>query len=157
MYIIRFEQKPTLIITKQIPTTMACAKKTNEITISSRRRLDSICKEFNEKFPYLRLGIFAGEDRKLVESNKEITPLDGTKTIAAVRQEGTNGSISISGNKKIKNLEAEFDEAFGLFCQVCYTDADGDRYYTGCSNDEKTLAALNEECEKKGCIKGEWK
>lgn len=136
---------------------MACTKKTNEITISSRRRIDSICKEFNEKFPYLRLGVFAGEDREKVEKNKNIEPVDGTKTIAAVRGEGTNGVISVSGNKKVKNLEAEFADSFGLFCQVCYTDADGDRYYTGHSNDEKTLAALNEECEKSGCMKGEWK
>ncbi len=136
---------------------MACTKNPNEISISNRRRIDSICKEFNEKFPYLRLGIFSGEARQLVEKNKDIMPLDGTQTIAAVRREGTTGSISISGNKKVKNLEAEFDETFGLFCQVCYTDADGDRYYTGRSNDEKTLAALNEECEKSGCMKGEWK
>ena len=49
------------------------------------------------------------------------------------------------------------DTVFGLYAQVCYTDADGHRYYTSGSNDEKTLASFNAECENNGCKKGEYK
>ena len=74
-----------------------------------------------------------------------------------MRRAEAGGDISISGNKKIKSLEKEFDTVFGLYCQVCYTENDGHRYYTNGSQDEKTLSAFNAECEKNGCKKGEWK
>ena len=80
-----------------------------------------------------------------------------SKTLASVRRADSGGDISISGNKKIKSLEKEFDTVFGLYCQICYTSSDGSRYYTSGSNDDKTLAAFNAECEKNGCKKGEWK
>ena len=67
------------------------------------------------------------------------------------------GDISISGNKKIKSLEKEFDTVFGLYVQVCYTNKDGNRYYTSGSADEMTLSAFNKKCEADGCKKGEWK
>ena len=89
------------------------------------------------------------------ESRK--TPLDGAKTLASVRRADSSGDISISGNKKIKTLEKEFDTVFGLYAQVCYTEADGHRYYTSGSSDEKTLATFNAECEKNGCKKVEYK
>ena len=62
-----------------------------------------------------------------------------------------------SGNKRIDSLEKEFDTVFGLYCQVCYTDADGKRYYTSGSDDNMTLSAFNKKCEAEGCKKGEWK
>ena len=65
--------------------------------------------------------------------------------------------ISVRGNKKIKTLEKEFNTIFGLYAQVCYTEKDENRYYTGASDDEKTLAAFNAECEANGCKKGEYK
>ena len=88
---------------------------------------------------------------------ESITPIDYSKTLASVRRANSGGDISISGNKKIKSLEKEFDTVFGLYCQVCYTSGDGHRYYTSGSSDEMTLSAFNVLCEKNGCKKGEWK
>ena len=65
--------------------------------------------------------------------------------------------LSVTGNKKIKTLEKEFDTVFGLYAQVCYTEKDGHRYYTSGSADDMTLAAFNKKCEANGCKKGEWK
>jgi hypothetical protein len=79
------------------------------------------------------------------------------RTLASVRRADSGGDISISGNKKIKSLEKEFDTVFGLYCQICYTTEAGNRYYTSGSDDEKTLASFNAECEKRGCKKGVWK
>ena len=114
-------------------------------------------KEFNKKFPYLRLGIFYSYARQQVAKGESITQIDGSKTLASVRRAESGGDISISGNKKIKSLEKEFDTVFGLYCQICFTTGDGKRYYTNGSDDEKTLASFNTECEKNGCKKGEWK
>ena len=134
-------------------TKKVVTKKAVEISVTGNKKIDTLRKEFNKQFPYLRLGLYYSYMRN--ESSK--TPLSGDKTLASVRRADSGGEISIAGNKKIKTLEKEFDSVFGLYAQVCYTDADGSRYYTGSSNDEKTLAAFNAECEKNGCKKGEYK
>ena len=134
-------------------TKKVVTKKAVEISVTGNKKIDTLRKEFNKQFPYLRLSLYYSYMRN--ESTK--TPLSGDKTLASVRRADSGGDISIAGNKKIKTLEKEFDTIFGLYAQVCYTDADGSRYYTGSSNDEKTLASFNEECEKNGCKKGVWK
>ena len=138
-------------------TTTTVAKTSTEISVSGNKKIETLQKEFNKKFPYIRLGLFYSYARQQVAKGESITGIDGSKTLASVRRADSGGSISISGNKKIKSLEKEFDTVFGLYCQVCYTSAEGNRYYTSGSNDEKTLAAFNAECEKNKCKKGVWK
>lgn len=128
-----------------------------EISVTGNKKIGTLMKEFNKKFPYLRLGIFYSYARQAVAKGEAITKIDIEKTLASVRRADSGGDISISGNKKIKSLEKEFDTVFGLYAQVCYTTSDGSRYYTSGSNDEKTLSSFNAECEKNGCKKGEWK
>jgi hypothetical protein len=63
----------------------------------------------------------------------------------------------LTGSKSIKRLEKEFDEIFGLFVQICYTEKDGRRYYTSSDDgDGMSLTALNRDKEAKGCQKGVW-
>lgn len=135
----------------------AAVKKTatvTELKVTGNKKIGTLQKEFNKKFPFLRLGIFYSYARKQVAKGESITQIDGEKTLASVRRADSGGDISISGNKLIRTLENEFDTVFGLYCQVCYTDADGHRYYTSGSTDSKTLSAFNAECEKAGCKKG---
>ena len=138
-------------------TTAKPAAKSTDISVTGNKKLDTLRKEFNNKFPYLRLGIFYSYARQQVAKGEGITPIDGTKTLASVRRADSGGDISISGNKKIKSLEKEFDTVFGLYCQICYTNAEGKRYYTSGSTDEMTLSAFNSYCEKNGYKKGDWK
>lgn len=129
-----------------------------EITVNGNKKIETLMKEFNKKFPCLQLCIFYSYARNQVSKGESITPVDRSKTLASVRRADTGGTISISGNKKIKSLEKEFDTVFGLYAQVCYYSATtGKGVYTSGANDEKTLAAFNAECEKNGCKKGEWK
>ena len=134
-------------------TKKVVTKKAVEISVTGNKKIDTLRKEFNKQFPYLRLGLYYSYMRN--ESSK--TPLSGDKTLASVRRADSGGDISIAGNKKIKTLEKEFDTVFGLYAQVCYTTGEGKRYYTSGSDDDKTLAAFNAECEKDGCKKGEYK
>jgi hypothetical protein len=128
-----------------------------ELSVTGNKKIGTLMKEFNKKFPYLRLKICYSYARKAVAKGETIHGIEVDKTLASVRRADSGGDISISGNKKIKSLEKEFDTVFGLYAQVCYTEADGHRYYTSGSDDEKTLASFNEECEKNKCKKGEWK
>lgn len=130
---------------------------TTELSVTGNKKIGTLQKEFNKKFPYLRLKICYSYARQAVAKGETISGIDPDKTLASVRRADSGGDISISGNKKIKSLEKEFDTVFGLYAQVCYTSKEGSRYYTSGSNDEKTLASFNAECEKNGCKKGVWK
>ncbi len=135
---------------KATTSAKSVSKPALELSVSGNKKIGTLQKEFNKKFPYLRLGLFYSYMRN--EATKTQLPED--KTIASVRRADSGGNISISGNRKIKSLEKEFDTVFGVYAQVCYTDADGHRYYTSGSADDKTLSAFNAECEKNGCKKG---
>lgn len=143
---------------KKTTAKAAPAKATaTELSVTGNKKIGTLMKEFNKKFPYLRLKICYSYARQAVAKGESISGIDPDKTLASVRRADSGGDISISGNKKIKSLEKEFDTVFGLYAQVCYTESDGHRYYTSGSNDEKTLASFNAECEKNGCKKGVWK
>lgn len=128
-----------------------------EISVNGNKKIGTLMKEFNKQFPYLRLKICYSYARQAVAKGESISGIDVDKTLASVRRADSGGDISISGNKKVKTLEKEFDTVFGLYVQVCYTKGDGGRYYSSGSADEMTLAALNKRCEADGCKKGEWK
>lgn len=133
-------------------------KKATEISVTGNKKIGTLQKEFNKKFPYLTLYICYSYGRDCVAKGEALKGrIEEDKTLASVRRADTGGDISISGNKKIKTLEKEFDTVFGLYCQIVYTKADGSRYYTSGSADEKTLAAFNAECEANGCIKGKYR
>ena len=133
------------------------AAKATEISVTGNKKIGTLRKEFNKKFPFIRLGIFYSYAREQVAKGESITNIDVDKTLASVRRADSGGDISISGNKKIKTLEKEFDTVFGLYAQVCYTTAEGKRHYTSGNDDEMTLSAFNELCEKNGCKKDEWR
>ena len=144
---------------------VAAPKAGGEISVTGNKKVGTLMKEFNKKFPYRVLGLSRSIARIYVRRGEpidKIAHIEEDKTLAYWRRSYKedeyvkNGSISISGNKKIKTLEKEFDEVFGLYCQICYIGKDGSRYYTS-SSDDKTLASFNAECEKKGCKKGYWK
>ena len=128
-----------------------------ELSVTGNKKIGTLRKESNKKLSYLPLKICYSYAGQAVAKGETISGIDPDKTLASVRRADSGGDISISGNKKIKSLEKEFDTVFGLYAQVCYTSKEGSRYYTSGSNDEKTLASFNAECEKNGCKKGVWK
>lgn len=149
--------KKTTVAKPTVKKTTTAAKPATGLSVTGNKKIGTLMKEFNKQFPYLRLKICYSYMRDAVKKGESITGIDVDKTLASVRRANSGGDISISGNKKIKSLEKEFDTVFGLYAQVCYTEKDGHRYYTSGSADEKTLASFNAECEKNGCKKGIWK
>ena len=151
---------------KKTTTAKPAAKKTvttkpatnsTEISVTGNKKIGTLMKEFNKHYPYLRLLICYSYARQAVAKGESISGIDPDKTLASVRRADSGGDITISGNKKIKTLEQEFDKIFGLYAQVCFTAKDGHRYYTGASSDEMTLAAFNKQCETNCCMKNQWK
>ena len=103
------------------PAVKKVVTRSTEISVTGNKKIETLCKEFNKKFPYLQLCIFYSYAREQVAKGESITPIDRSKTLASVRRADSGGDISISGNKKIKSLEKEFDTVFGLYAQLLHT------------------------------------
>lgn len=150
-------KKTTTPAKKTTAAAKPAATKSTELKVTGNKKIETLCKEFNKKFPYLQLCIFYSYARQQVSKGESITPIDRSKTLASVRRADSGGDVSISGNKKVKSLEKEFDTVFGLYAQICYYNAEGKAYYTTGSYDEMTLSALNALGAELGFKKDIWK
>ena len=138
--------------------TAKTAAKSTEISVTGNKKVGTLRKEFNKQFPYLNLYICYSYGREMVKKGESLNArIPDDKTLASVRRADSGGDISISGNKKIKSLEKEFDTVFGLYVQVCYETKEAKRFYTSGSADDMTLSAFNKKCEAEGCKKELWK
>lgn len=88
-----------------------------EININEKRTILSIQKEFQKKFPFLKLEFFKRRHTKGEGSLKE-NRINNKSTIAEVQQKKFSGKISISGNMKVSELESAFNKFCGLSVQV---------------------------------------
>lgn len=116
-----------------------------EIRISGKKILRTINREFQEQFPYLGILFFTQEEWEKAANGGNIKPIDSMAKLVDVRQTSPerNGlEISIHGNTLVKNLEANFLNAYGLYAKVFYQKG-GCFYYTSDDQDEMNLTALN--------------
>lgn len=126
-----------------------------EISVTGQKKVGTLMNEFNQKFPYLGLRIYTAEAKNR-KPGEPFTPyrVPTDVTLASARAEGAKGgSISITGHKKIKTLEKEFDTIFGLYAQVVYCPKGcpaGKGYVTVGEQDEYTLSGFNEKCKEDG-------
>ena len=115
-----------------------------ELSMNGRKKIETIQKEFTNKFNYLTL-LFLDDDRK---------SLDISKSLSEVRKvKGTD--ISINAGLKVNTLEARFRDNYGLMVEVAYMK-DGKVLHTK-KNVDKTLNEMNRWCEENGCNKFEFK
>ena len=126
------------------------------ISTNGKKKISTLQKEFNAKFPFIRISIFSIESKSMVAAGETIRPINGDLTLSEVRTRTGLGEISIVGNKLVGTLESEFEEKFGLFVQVCYTNKEGKRFYTTGSSDKMTLSQLNKKLESEDCLKDVW-
>ncbi len=133
------------------------AAKSTDISVTGNKKIETLKKEFNQKFPYLSIRICYPAAKKDFDRLGICYEVQNYKTIADVRWVDSKGDVSIAGNKKIKTLEKEFEDLLGLFVKVCYRETVDCSYPVYGSSLEYTLASYNALCEKRGCIKGAWK
>lgn len=110
----------------------------SELSMNGRKKIETIKKEFNEKFEYLTLSFF---DINGVEFDQE-------KTLSEIRK--TKGDdISIIASLKISSLEKKFKDEIGVKVEVSYIKG-GEIIHTVEQNG-LTLNELNEWCAQNGC------
>lgn len=110
----------------------------SDISMNGRKKIQSIQKEFTEKFTHLTIVFFD-------ENNIE---LDNSKTLSDVRKK-KGDDISIIASLKINTLEKRFLTNFGIQVQVAFKK-DNQLVYTE-ENDDRTLNELNKWCIENNC------
>ena len=85
--------------------------------ISDEKKLRNIQAEFSKKFPYLKLEFYKNAHES-GEGSPEKEHLDLDQTVGEVRSVHNKGDLSIDGHLKVKTLENNFAEQYGLFVQV---------------------------------------
>ena len=123
-----------------------------ELTMNGNAKLKTIKKEFNDRFPFIRLSIYDLSQ----ENNSTKTPLSDEKTISEIRHLKSSDTVKIRGGQKVRNLEKMMKETYGLYCQIAYTTEDGNRYFTTGELDEMKLRDINNHGESNNWKKGIW-
>ena len=112
--------------------------------IQDSKTLKFIQREFNDKFPSLRLEFYS-EPHKEGEISSKRQPINHEKTVGEVRSIHSEGELSIHPNQKISTLEANFEQNYGLHVQVFRRS--GNLWLQTGRTDSWTLAEANRKGE----------
>jgi hypothetical protein len=126
-----------------------------EVSTNGRKKVSTLQKEFNENFPYLWLYVCPASEKEKYKDGGiggAIASVDVNKTLSELRTKKGSGEISFTGSKNIKTIENEFESIFGLFIQIVYKNANGDRFYTTGEDDKTSLSELNRKKAAAGCL-----
>jgi hypothetical protein len=88
-----------------------------KIVINDRRKISAIQIDFNEMFPYLRVEFFSKPHEAGGASSQKIIK-HSSKTLGECRTVHKSGTISITPNMTVCNLEQNFRDVYGLSVQV---------------------------------------
>ncbi len=116
----------------------------SELSMNGRKKIETLQKEFTQKFTYLTL-VFLDKERRAI---------DISKSLSEVRQ-AKGADISIIASLKVNTLEKRFLENFGLIVEVAYQKSDKVVYTK--DNVDKTLNELNKWCQNNDCQPFEFK
>ena len=114
--------------------------KSRAMVISDDKTFRDIQKDFNSKFPYLKLEFYSsrhgeGEGSPIQER------IDPEQLLKNARQNHTEGNIRVRKDMKVNELEQVFQEKFGLNVQVFRKS--GNLWMQTTSTDHWTLAEQN--------------
>ena len=83
--------------------------------ISIKQKLSEIQKEFNSKFPYLKLEFYKKQHKQEGEISQ---PLNVEKTIKEVSPDAIQEDLAIDGQLNLSTLEQKMYDNFGLNIRV---------------------------------------
>ena len=88
-----------------------------KIKINDKRKIFAIQEEFNQLFPYLKLEFFMKPHKAGGASPKKFLK-HNSKTLSDCRTIHNNGSITITPNMTVNDVEQHFADVYGLSVQV---------------------------------------
>jgi hypothetical protein len=88
-----------------------------KITITDRRKIFAIQKEFSALFPFLKLEFFAKSSKPGGGASTKLVK-EPSKTLGDCRTIHNTGELTITPNMTVKSLEQNFRDIYGLTVQV---------------------------------------
>ena len=88
-----------------------------KITINDHRKIFAIQEEFGKMFPYLKIEFFAKPHKTGAPSAKKIMK-HPSKTLGECRAIHVKGTLTITPNMTVADLEQNFSDIYGLSVQV---------------------------------------
>jgi len=117
-----------------------------EITIHDSYKLSEIQEDFRKHFPFLKIEFFSFEPgAKKIYSKKHLIK-DTLQSLRDIRHIHFAGPISINGHQKVKTLETNFREQYGIEIQVFRKS--GDTWLQTSVTDDWTLTEQNKKGEE---------
>jgi hypothetical protein len=88
-----------------------------KISITDRRKIFAIQKDFSEMFPYLRIEFFARPNEPAGVSAKRMVK-QPSKTLGECRTVHNSGTLTITPLMTVADLEQNFRDVYGLSVQI---------------------------------------
>lgn len=88
-----------------------------KITINDSRKISAIQEDFNAMFPYLKIEFFS-KLHKVGGSSPKKSMKSSTKTLGECRTVHKKGSVNITPEMTVSELEQNFADTYGLSVQV---------------------------------------
>lgn len=112
-----------------------------ELLINKNKKILSVQKEFQERFPFLKIEFYDSPHAEGEGSEKKNT-LDSSGTLEESSKKFSEGNLHISPIMTATELEQAFEEKFGLSVQVFRKS--GNIWLQTITTDELTLTELNQ-------------
>ena len=109
--------------------------------IKDSKKIVDIQREFNDKFPYLKIEFYTKE-HAAGDGSKDKEKIDPEVLVSEVRSIHTSGDLSINGHLKVSSLENSFAKDYGLNAQVFRKS--GGLWLQTTSTDDWTLTEQND-------------
>lgn len=85
--------------------------------IYNSKQLKNLQKDFNNRFPYLKIEFFS-KPHQYGSNSEEMERLDPELTVGAVRKKENVGKLRMDGSIPVGVFEKILEDRFGLFVQV---------------------------------------
>ena len=116
-----------------------------KVIINDRRKIFAIQNDFNELFPYLKLEFFVKPNEPGGASPKKLTK-NSSKSLGECRTIHNSGTITITPNMTVADLEENFRSVYGL--SVLVLRKSGKAWLETTVTDSWTLEEQNKQGEE---------
>lgn len=113
--------------------------------ITDDKKIKDVQKEFNEKFPFLKIEFYKKHHEEGEGSDADAM-VDTDQTIGSVRTSREEGDLSVDGHQKVSTFEKHCYETYGLNVQV-FRKSEG-LWLQTTATDDWTLSEQNQKGER---------
>ena len=115
------------------------------LSVHHNQTIAGIQDKFNQVFPFLKIEFFREKHQKGIGSEKKKMYSDKAIKLTDIQKVPQHGKISMFGKETVQELEADFEQKYGLYIQVFRKS--GNIWLETSTTDSWTLNQQNEEAK----------